>query len=84
MFEGMAATFYTMHYQEAISPHLTRQQKETVAKRISDLTLKSPIWTDRETNYIDRFPELVGFVNTVLSGLYLVAILKAIVNELRN
>ena len=84
MFEEMAETFYSMHYREAISLHLTRKQKEDVAQRISSLTLERPIWTDRETNFADSFPELSPYVNTVLSGLYLVAILKSIVNELQN
>ena len=80
----MASGFYRLHYREAIAPHLTNDQKLAVANRISELTLKSPIWTDRDTNHIGAFPELAPYVNIALSGLYLCTIMAAIVDEFRN
>jgi len=77
----MASGFYKLHYKEAIAPYLTNDQKLEIANRISAMTLKTPIWTDRETNHIEAFPELAPYVNTTLSGLYLCAILAAIVDE---
>ena len=82
MIEGMAQNFYAAHYKAAIAPYLTRPQKESVAKRISELTLQSPIWKDRRTNYAAEFIELKPYVNVPLTGAYLCAILQEIVSEL--
>ncbi len=82
LFTGLAQGFYTTHYKEAISPYLTFEQKQDIAKRISNLTLQSPIWQDKDANYIEQFPELKGKVNVSLSGLYLCAILQAIVDDI--
>lgn len=84
MFDIIAQGFYKWHYQEAIAPYLTNDQKLAIANKISALTLKAPIWTDRETNYIADFPELQGLVNTTLSGMYLCTLMAAIVDEFRN
>ena len=84
MFENnMATNFYKLHYQEAIGPCLTNEAKLAVANRISGLTLKAPIWNDRETNWIADFLELQPFVSTKLTGLYLCTIFAAIVDEFR-
>ena len=80
----MASGFYKLHYQEAISPHLTDGQKQAVANRISTMTLRAPIWLDRDTNHIDDFPELQPHVRAKLTGLYLCTIIAAIVDEFRN
>ena len=74
--------FYLQHYHMAISKHLTREQKVSVAKRISELTLHEPIWQDRVTDYSEQFPELAPHINVRLSGLYLTAIIKGIVEDL--
>ena len=80
---GMAEYFYRQHYSDVISKHLTHNQKIDIAKRISELTLKSPIWQDKEKDYKEEFPEMQG-INTKLSGLYLCAILKGIVDEMQG
>ncbi len=84
MFEGMASSFYKLHYQDEIAPNLTNDQKLTVANRISAMTLKAPIWQDRDTDHLDDFPELQPYINTKLSGLYLCTIMGAIVDEFRE
>lgn len=78
---SMATDFYKLHYNEAVAPHLTLDEKQGMAQRISKLTLQQPIWLDRDADWIEDFPELAPYVNTTLSGLYLCAILEAIVNE---
>lgn len=80
----ISEAFYMQHYQEAISPHLSDAEKREIANRISSLTLQAPIWHDRDSDWIDKFPELQGYVKTRLSGLYLCSILKAIVNEFQE
>ena len=83
MFAEQAQVWYMLHYKEVISPCFTDEEKKDIAQRISDLTLKSPIWTDRKTNFLPQVPELSALVNVELSGLYLCAIMKAIVEELQ-
>ena len=80
----MAEFFYREHYRQHMSKNLTDEQKKSVIMRISDLTLESAIWLDRETDYKQKFPELAPFVSSSakLSGLYLVAIMKEIFQEL--
>ena len=83
MFGSMADAMYRMHYKKAIGPNLSGEVKKNVADRISTLTLKAPVWDDRETDWIEDFPELRPYVNAKLSGLYLCSILGAIVDEFR-
>jgi len=79
----MAQVHYRLWYKKDVSPHLTKEQKEDVAKRISELTLESAIWLDRDTNYIEQFPELEPFSNTKkISGLQLCKVMECIVAEL--
>lgn len=82
MYQEMAQGFYAAHYREKIASYLTRDQKESIARRISQLTLKAAIWTDKDKDWIEDFPELKGMVNTTLSGLYLCTIMHEIVPEL--
>ena len=78
---GMAEGFYRLHYIEAISPHFSPEAKQGLAERISGLTLRDPIWLDPDKDWIAAFPELQPYVKATLSGLYLCAILKAIIEE---
>lgn len=82
--QSMATSFYKLHYNEAITPHFTLDEKQNMAQRISKLTLRQPIWLDKDTDWIEDFPELAPYVNAGLSGLYLCAILEAIVDEFRK
>ena len=77
--------FFMSWYKEDVSEHLHYKDKIDVAMRISELTLKSPIWTDRDTNYIEQFPELKGYSNSGhISGLQLCAVMESIVKELQE
>lgn len=80
----MATSFYKLHYNEAIAPHFTLDEKQSMAQRISKLTLRQPIWLDKDADWLGEFPELAPYLNTALSGLYLYAILEAIVDEFRK
>ncbi len=84
--ESMATFFYKQHYQQKISPNLTKDKKLEIAKRISELTLESPIWMDRNKDYSKDFPELIPYITKVikLSGLYLVSIMESIVEEMQR
>ena len=79
---SMAMFFYREHYEKKIGPALTIEQKHDIAQRISDLTLREP-FAFIGVDYTSRFPELAPFVNVEISGLYLVAILEGLMNDLR-
>jgi len=79
----LVKNLYRLHYKTAISPNLAVAQKQALAEKISALTLEVPIWADNETDWSSDFPELAPYVNVKLSGLYLCAILEAIVGELQ-
>lgn len=81
---SMATFFYKLHYNEAIAPHFTLDEKQDMAQKISKLTLRQPIWLDKDADWIGDFPELAPYVNTGLSGLYLCGILAAIMDEFRK
>ena len=83
---GMATFWYGQHYREKMSPQFTKDQKLDIANRISQLTLRSAIWLDRNKDYRDQFPELDPYVSksVPLSGLYLCAIMEEIVKEIKQ
>jgi len=76
--------WYKLHYQQHVSHHLSNEQKQDILKRISDLTLKEPIWLDKKTDYGNKFPEIKPYVNVPLTGLYLIGIMKGIIEELKE
>ena len=77
--------WYTSWYKEDVSPHLDDSKKIDIAQRISELTLKSAIWLDKDTNYIEQFPELARYSSTKqISGLQLCAVMTEIVRELQH
>lgn len=77
--------WYELWYQQDVSPNLTDEQKIALSQKISELTLKSAIWLDKDINYIEQFPELKPFSNTgKISGLQLCAVLSAIVKEIQR
>ena len=76
---------YRQWYKESVSQHLSEDEKLAVVYRISELTLRNPIWLDKDKNYIDQFPELAPHSNTKhISGLQLCAVMEAIVDEMQS
>ena len=83
MLTFMATDSYATWYTKDVAPHLTKEQKESVMRRISDITLEEAIWLNRETNYIEEFPELKPYShNGKISGLQLCAVMDAIFAEM--
>ena len=79
----MAQAHYRLWYKEDVAPHLDKKTKHNVAMRISELTLRDPIWLDHKTNYIEDFPELKPYSSTgKISGLQLCKVMECIVAEL--
>lgn len=80
----MSKYCYEMHYHNVISQHLDDEAKKEVAERISQLSLTRPLWLDKDIDYVDQFPEIKPYINVSLSGLYLCAIMKAILEDLQG
>lgn len=78
----MAWTAYADWYKWDVAPNLTKEQKDAVMRRVSDLTLEEAIWMNR-TNYIEQFPELKPYSHSgYISGLQLCVVMNAIFKEL--
>lgn len=83
MLKFMAQTAYADWYKKDVAPNLTKEQKDAVMRRVSDLTLESAIWMDRETNHIEQFPELKPHSHSgTISGLQLCVVMQEIFKEL--
>mgnify|MGYP007082100815 CR=1 FL=1 len=79
MLEFMAKDAYSTWYKQDVAPNITKEQENAVMHRISDLTLEDAIWMDRETNFIEQFPELKPYSHSrSISGLQLVAVMETI------
>ena len=78
----MSTFFYELWYNESVKPNLSVFQKIDVANRISELTLKNPIWLQKSRNFIDLFPELKPYSTSGhISGLQLCVVMKQIVKS---
>jgi hypothetical protein len=81
--EMMPMMFYADWYKKDVSPHLTREQKEKLMKKISDISLEKPIFEAGIDFDKKEFPELAPFCHTEkISGLQLYAVMTEIFNEL--
>jgi hypothetical protein len=75
--------WYEQWYTNDVSPNLSREQKLMVARRISELSLKEPIYMSGLQYPKSKFPELESFSHTSeFSGLQLYATLTEIMREL--
>jgi hypothetical protein len=81
--EEISTMFYADWYKKDVAPKLTKEQKEKLLKKISELSLRIPIHeAGREFDKKD-FPELAPYAHTEkLSGLQLYAVLTEIFEEI--
>jgi len=82
----MSEFWYRLHYQNEISDKLSNDQKISLLKRISALTLRKPIWMDPDRDYRTEFPEIAPYVTKgiPLSGLYLCAIMRGLLSDIQS
>jgi len=81
--EGIPTMFYANWYKKDVSPHLTKDQKEKLLKKISDFSLEKSITVPSVKFDKEEFPELAPFMHTEkLSGLQLYAVMTELFNEL--
>jgi len=77
-------TFYAEWYREDVSPNLSKEQKEKLLMKISELSLEVPIHQPGIKIPKHQFPELILFMHTEqLSGRQLYAVYCELFEELR-
>lgn len=83
-FDGImfSAMWYASWYKKDVSSNLNFEQKKNVAKRISDLSLRQPLFAMGDIP-LDDFPELKPFAHTKnFTGTQLYAVLSEIIIEI--
>ncbi len=83
LLEYMTLNSYEQWYKEDVSPHLNTDEKTELAKKISELSLREPIFLPGKNYSHDMFPELVPFSHTSeFTGMQLYAVFTEIMKEL--
>jgi len=76
-------TFYAQWYREDVSPKLSKEQKEKLLQKLSDLSLEQAIHIPGLQFNKEQFPELAPFMHTEkLSGRQLYAVICELFEEL--
>ena len=82
LLEYMTLQQYELWYKEEVSPNLSEEEKTKLAKKLSELSLREPIFLAGKTYPHDMFPELVPFSHTgEFSGMQLYAVFTEIMRE---
>lgn len=80
--EYMCLNSYETWYKEDVSPNLSEEEKTKLAKKISELSLREPIFLPGQNYPHDMFPELVPFSHTSdFSGMQLYAVFTEVMKE---
>jgi hypothetical protein len=75
--------FYADWYNTDVSPHLSKKKKEKLLRKISDISLRMPIYETGVEFDKKEFPELAPYSHTEkISGLQLYAVMTELFNEL--
>jgi len=82
LMEFMSLNSYEQWYKDEVSPNLSDEDKTKLAKKLSELSLREPIFlADRHYPH-DMFPELVPFSHTEdFSGMQLYAVFTEVMKE---
>ena len=82
LLEYMSLNCYETWYKEKVSPNLSEEKKTILAKKISELSLREPIFLPNRDYPHDMFPELVPFSRTEkFTGMQLYAVFTEIMKE---
>lgn len=80
---GIPLMFYASWYKKDVKKHLTKQEKEKLLRKISDISLEKPIMTAGVEFEKKEFPELAPYAHTEkISGLQLLAVMTELFHEL--
>jgi hypothetical protein len=81
--ETLPMMFFASWYKSDVSPNLTKPQKEVLLKKISEASLRRPIFLAGQEFSKKEFPELAPYAHTkTISGLQLYAVMNELVEEL--
>lgn len=81
-YKFIALSFYEQWYKEEVSPNLNNEEKLSVAKKISELSLREPIFYPGLNYSIEDFQELKSHSSTnKITGLQLWVLLTEIMKE---
>jgi len=81
--EAMPMMFFASWYKTDVSPHLTKEQKQKLLMKISDISLEKPIFEAGIKFKKSEFPELAPYAHTEeISGLQLYAVMTELFHEL--
>lgn len=78
---AIAEMFYASWYKQEVSPNLSKEQKQALLKKLSDLSLERAFWVEDSISK-DEFPELKPFSHTsAFSGTQLYVVMSEVFNE---
>jgi hypothetical protein len=81
--EEIPMMFYASWFKEEVAPKLTKEQKEKLLRKISDISLEKPIYIAGIEFDKSEFPELAPYAHTEkISGLQLYAVMTELFGEL--
>jgi len=81
--ESIPMMFYADWFKKEVSPHLTKEQKQKLLMKISDISLEKPIFEAGIKFKKSEFPELAPYAHTEeISGLQLYAVMTELFAEL--
>ena len=80
--ESMALQQYELWYKQSVSKNLTHEKKLSLAKRISEASLKKPIYLPNLKYPLEDFPEIAQFSSLEqFSGMQLWVVFTEIMRE---
>ena len=81
----MPMMFYRLWYKNDVEPNLSKEQKIKILEKISDISLKIPIYEPNIKIELSEIPELSQYTKlNEYTGLQLYSVLTEIYNELRT
>ena len=81
----MPMMFYRLWYKNDVEPNLSKEQKIKILKKISDISLKIPIYEPNIKIELSEIPELSNYTKlNKYTGLQLYSVMIEICNEIRS
>ena len=85
MFEEMPMMFYRLWYKNDVEPNLSKEQKIKILEKISDMSMRIPIYEPNTKIELFEIPELSQYTKlNQYTGLQLYSVMMEIYNEIRT
>ena len=80
----MPRMFYRLWYRNDVEPNLSKKQKIKILEKISDISMRIPIYEPNAKIELSEIPELSQYTKlNQYTGLQLYSVMMEIYNELR-